>query len=247
MDFTEILKAPTFVVNLDRCGERWTTCSKRIEEAGFTDVRRWRGVDAQNDDLKAVWLEALDGIEPRFSVYHTELVKHPGTQGCLLSHLLLWKKIIREKIPLTVVLEDDVMFHPQWSFLAPMYYDETPKIYDILYMGSQRDEAGDGSYVDRVPVFCTHAYVITLEGAKKLIRALLTHPWGFYAIDCMLIDYMKWERRTGQSAPFVWYSWNGTLVPTREAQMEEGWDKRNSGLVFQDYSFPSDVRTTWTD
>lgn len=86
-----------------------------------------------------------------------------------------------------------------------------------------------------------------IRGARRLIRALLNHPWGFYAIDCMLIDYMKFARRTGQMGPFIWYSWNGTLVPTKEAQMEEGWDKRNSGLVFQDYSFPSDVRSTWTD
>jgi len=241
------LNYPSFVVNLDRCTERWESSYKRIQEAGFTNISRWKGIDAQKDNLRESWANVLGTSDtPRFSSYHKELIKYPGTQGCLLSHMLLWKHIIENKIEKCIVFEDDVLFHSDWKTLGPMYYNATPEKFHILYLGSQREAKGTGRIVDQVPVFCTHAYMITLEGAHCLTNALIHHPLGFYPIDCMLIDYMKNALKTGQS-PFLWYSWNGTIYPSKEAQMEEGWDKRNSGLIFQDIIFPSDVRTEWDE
>lgn len=234
----DIYKAPCFVVNMDQCMERLDVVIPRIRDAGFTNVMRFKAVDATTDDLVKAW--AAHG-SPKFNPTDTEFVEFKGKQGCMLSHLHLWKKIIDEKIPLAVIFEDDVLFHKQWNEIAPIYYDSTPKNWDILYMGSQIDYYIDG-YILMTPVFCTHAYVLTYEGAKKLYDLLVQDPNGVWTIDCMLIEHMKDFMFRDKEAKFTWYAWNGTKFIDKAAFADPQWTKRNTGLVFQDSTLGTYVR-----
>lgn len=239
---------PSFVINMDRCKERWRVTKERIVKAGFRNVQRVRGVDAENDSLKEAW--AVHG-SPRFNPTDTEFVEYPGKQGCMLSHLNVWKKMIDENIPVAIIFEDDVSFHSRWDVLAPKYFQVTPKDWDILYMGSQIDHLLD-AHIQTTPVFCTHAYVITYAGAKTLYTTLLGDAEGVRTIDCMIIDIMKdyaiRSARAAQTgapappAPFTWYVWNGLKFPDAQALSDPHWAKRNTGLVFQDVSLGTFVR-----
>lgn len=237
--WTSIAQARTFVVNMDRCVERWEVSKKRIEDAGFCNVERFRATDAAHDDLKAAW--AQHG-SPKFDPSDKAFVTYPGTQGCMLSHLNIWKKMIDENIEVAVIFEDDVLFHTHWSTLAPRYYEATPKDFDILFMGNQIEHMIDG-HIIQTPVFCTHAYVITQKGARILYERLLQDPLGLRAIDCMLIDHMKAKHYRGVPCPFVWYVWNGSKFPDKSsASKDPRVAKRNTGLVFQDIDLGTFIR-----
>lgn len=235
---------PAFVINMDKCKDRWDKATVRISDAGFQNVHRFRGVDATTDDLALAWQQHGS---PNFDPYDTEFVTYKGKQGCMLSHLNLWKnEIIDKKLPMAVVFEDDVCFHSVWHQLAPRYWDATPKEFDVLYIGSQIDWYIDG-HIIKTPVFCTHAYVITLQGATLLYDTLLKDPAGVRTIDCMLIDHMKRHVFRKVTCPFDWYVWNGMPFPEKDALADPHWAKRNTGLVFQDVSLGTYVRPWHND
>lgn len=150
--------------------------------------------------------------------------------------------MIDKKIPYAIVFEDDVFFHSQWHTLAPKYWDYTARDFDILYMGSSFDVRAPWPIL-RAPLYCTHAYLITLKGAKALYDTCLRDPLGTWTIDCQLREYMEYKR--GSQVPFSWYLWNGLLHLDPLAMRSPKWQERlkNSGLVFQDESYGSFVNT----
>lgn len=237
MNWDDVLRAPAYVINLDRCPKRWETTAARLREAGFTDIRRVRAVDAAADDLGAEWVAHGS---PQFNAHDVEFCNtYKGKQGCFLSHA----KVLKDASdPFFLVFEDDVLFHPQFAALAPQYWNATPKDFDLLYLGSQLDYYGLKHPIVRLPCFCTNAMAMTAEGAKKIYDFLMTHPRGVSTIDCMLKEHQEDVTFRGAAAAFQWYVWNGGLFPTNTAHMPKDWTKRNSGLVFQDESFGSDVR-----
>ena len=230
-----ILAAPSFVINLDRCKWRLSATLSRVQNAGFTNVKRFSAIDASNPKLLEEKWDAL-GKPLKNSIFDPEFLTFLGKQGVCLSQIFLWKKIVDEQIPISTIFEDDVMFHPQWAELAPLYWGQTPPSWDVLFIGSQH-EFNSTFHVDKGPVFCLHAYIITLEGAKRLLNNVLSRPGGLYTIDTMLKVEMDLNTKS-----FQWYVWNGKLFPCSEAEMPNGWSKRNNGLVFQDESFGTDVR-----
>lgn len=240
MDWNEVLNTPCYVLNMDKCQDRMQLALKRIGEAGFQNVKRFRGVDAECDDLDAAW--AVHG-SPRFDTSDREFcVEYKGKQGCALGHYGIWKDIIDNNVPCAIIFEDDVEFHSRWKELAKSYWEHTPRDFDILYLGSQVDMPMEGNIIV-TPVFCTHAYMITLQGAKKLYDLCLRCPEGTSTIDCKIINTMKRAFATGgREMPFKWYVWNATMFPDPNACKRSDWIKRNSGLVFQDSDLGTFVR-----
>lgn len=242
--WNDVLNGPTFVVNLEASGDRLAKVMPEIQAAGFCHCERWTGVDARVPGaLEAAW--ARHGSPPLDSS-DGEFVTYPGKQGCFLSHVDLWAHIIEAGLPFATIFEDDVCFHAGWHALAPQYFAATPTDYHLLYLGSQIDyfmtAGGHPAAIQRTPVFCTHAYVITQEGARICYDKLMKDPAGVRTIDCMLIDHMKRDLCTGVPAPFQWYAWNGLPFLDPRATTDPDWAKRNTGLVFQDVAWGSLVR-----
>jgi GR25 family glycosyltransferase involved in LPS biosynthesis len=242
MEINNLYNEPSFIVSLDRCIDRYHFAKNNVEQAGFKDIIRFKGVDAKVDNLSVEW--AKHG-NPPFNMTHNEsanFIEYKGKQGCMLSHLNLWKHIIDNKIKIATIFEDDVRFHSQWNEYAPQYLKNTPTDYDILYIGSQI-EAQSKTPITIIPVYCTHAYIITYEGAQKLYNILMNMPGGIYTIDMMLIDIMWKVMYTQNYRPFIWYVWNGNMIPDNEYKtIDPSKQKRNQGLVFQDDIFESEVR-----
>jgi len=102
------------------------------------------------------------------------------------------------------------------------------------------------SEITNESVWCTHAYIITYNGAKKLLNSLLNWDYrnfihnsrgntlnGLYIIDIMIKDIQN-KSLKNKSYPFIWYSWNGTKYPCQFNTLPViGNDSRNTGLVFQ--------------
>ena len=234
----DVLAGPAFVINLDSRPERLAATLDGLRCAGFTDIRRFQAVDARDPDaLRHAW--SACGA-PRFAEWDEAFRQFPGKQGCFLSHLGLWADIVANEMPFACVFEDDVVFHHHWATLAPTYFGFTPPEWDVVFFGSQIEAPGTG-LVRRTPVHCTHAYIIRREGAERLRAQLLGDPGGVATIDSMIVGHQWTEHRGGERAPFDWYVWDGTTFPDRRAIAHEAWKRRNTGLVFQDFTLGSDV------
>jgi len=233
-----ILKSPCFVVHLDRCIERKKIFMKNLEEAGFKDINIFKGVNGSNQNEVN---EAMNLFNiPNFD---NELSK--GQIGCTLSHFKVFKHIIDNNISVCCVFEDDISFHPNWKKLSQNYYHFTPKDFDMVYMGNQiTPQRGK---INTQSTFCTHAYIITLKGAIKLLNFLLNWNYknfdhynrgktlnGLYVVDIMNITLQRKINNRQIPRIFTWYCWDGTYHPCDRNRLPlKGNDIRNSGLVFQ--------------
>lgn len=234
--WNDVLEAPSFIINLDRRPERWSQSFNEVQKAGFKNIQRWHAVDYKN---KSQCDEAytLLGHPPKHPSFNNDFQDYPGTWGVFLSQTTLWKKIVDEHIPYACIFEDDVLFHSQWEKLAPVYFENTTHEYDILFMGSQFEFRSE-YHIDKGPVFCLHAYMVTCEGAKQLLDYVMsTEAGGIYTIDTMLKVAMEWKE-----PPFRWLVWNAFEFPCERANMTTAWKKRNQGLVFQDERMGTDIR-----
>lgn len=229
------LDAHVFVINLERKPERYKNAVARISTAGFTNVNRFNAVDGRKDDMVAVWerhgAPRFDPSDAKFN----DAVNHSHHQGIALSHLCVLREIIDAAIPWSVVFEDDVVFHKDWAVLAPLYFTIMPRDYDMCYIGHHCGCGIDG-HVVQLPVYCTHAYGITLAGAQYLYNKILSEPAGVRTIDCMIWDYMCKAILGNDADAFLpWYAWNGESFPDETAKKNKEHAHKDMGLVFQEY------------
>lgn len=239
-----VLAAPAFIINLDRATDRLEFATRNISLAGFSDIRRFRAIDGRDEAQMTAALERLG--DPLLS----DGLDTPGKRGCLFSHINVLKTIVDQGIQLATIFEDDVFFHPDWATLSGLYFDETPADYDVIFMGNSVDSLRAGiansALVLTDSCFSPHAYVVTLEGAKRLLDASLN--WrvdlfnaehgktisGLMPIDILykytqiLINESRIDRL------FTWYCWNGTLYPCEYNIIPlSRYNIANCGLVFQ--------------
>ncbi|MGI9252894.1 MAG: glycosyltransferase family 25 protein, partial [Thermomicrobiales bacterium] len=162
----EVLDAPAFVINLDRSAERLRPVTDRIAVAGFTDIRRVRAVDGTDSEaLAAAW--AALGNPPL--AYGDHSFRHrTGHQGCFLSHVQLWQRMIEEGIESATIFEDDVMFHDDWTEMAENRWAATPAGTHVVWFGAspgKSPNADGGGAVAAIPVFGAWSYWLDRRGA----------------------------------------------------------------------------------
>jgi hypothetical protein len=234
----DVLRAPAFVVNLDSRPDRLAATTEALRDAGFSDLRRFPAVDARDQQrLERAWKACGS---PPFAAWDSGFEAVPGKQGCFLSHVALWQEILDLNLPFACIFEDDVVFHRHWAQLAPTAFTFTPQDYYLLYMGNMIITPGPG-LVRQTPVYCTHAYVITREGAARLRPLLLDDPEGVGSIDIMLYRQQQLAVEQPARRPFTWYAWNGTRFADGKASAYQEWANRNTGLVFQDFEVGTDI------
>lgn len=162
----EAIKSPKiFVVNLDRKPERYVYVSDQLDKAGLTGYQRWSAVDGFNTESDIM---ISHGVTPN-------LCERKGLAGCASSHINLWRYIVEKKIEWSLILEDDVHFHPQFQQLFPSYCGKVPKDAKIVYLGYcgiNQEELG-GDPVVKHKAMCTHAYLISEAGAEDLLNNIL--------------------------------------------------------------------------
>jgi GR25 family glycosyltransferase involved in LPS biosynthesis len=231
LTFEDVLGGHCTVLNMDRCkDERWDIVRKRITDAGFVNVVRESAVDGLECDLRAFWNNLGMGVDEKVEY----AFKTKGESGCTLSHVYLWKKIINENIPFMTVFEDDVMFHKDWKKLAKnIFWYMTDKTCDLLYLGSHGSFTPFMPLVFQQPVYCTHAYIITLEGARKLLNLFL------YSKKLEVIDNVIHNAMIADPQFINWQCWNATSFD--DAARHTRYMHRNDGLVFQDAGFESNI------
>ena len=149
-------------------------------------VRRKKIQDMLNGQVVFSFYDAVDGkdmskkdIELSNKILKTDAL-NPGQRGCFLSHLKLYEKIKKEKIPNSLILEDDASIDNFYYLknLDKFIIDD----YDIIFLGHCAES--EGEFVKElfqlkksVSPRCTHAYLISEKGANKLIDYFYSQKW----------------------------------------------------------------------
>ncbi len=218
---TELPNIPTLVLNLDRRPDRWESVTKELYSVSYRRV------------------SAVDGLNHRFTSDEARLFqdrgylkrqKNPYRQpftlpvlACGLSHINMWKKIVEEKTPWTLILEDDIVlqpdFHSRWKevyeyLTTPGEDSEFPL--EVCFLGylDDQDLYGDKimkkldktkiarfSPLPRANGGGTHSYFLTLEGARQLLQ--FVEEYGAHqAIDWWMIEMFD-KMRCGKCLPHL--------------------------------------------
>ena len=134
-----------------------------------------------------------------------------SAMGCSLSHMLIWTSIVKEEGKYFMVLEDDVRFNKNWLDNWSKYVNSIPEDADILYIGGVLPpnkpvfnscleneneywaKIKPNTYFSRIPTptfhFCTYSYIITKNGAQKMLDFLYNSEQKSYApVDHLLIS-----------------------------------------------------------
>jgi glycosyltransferase involved in cell wall biosynthesis len=145
-----------FCINLDSRKDRWDNISK------IPFIQRFPAVDTRsNPDIYKEYNLDFKPCDLSASLYFKY---HSGAFGAFLSHYLLWKKIVEEKIPHTLVLEDDIHIDSLDSLLKSnvLFQD-----YDFVQL-SNRMRWSDGEIL----FDGGESYIVSTEGAEKLLMSV---------------------------------------------------------------------------
>lgn len=110
-----------------------------------------------------------------------------------MSHIKTWKKILESKDPYGIVLEDDIVLSTDFYDKIMTYIKNLPKDYDLFYLGcfgcqnnlnsvniicnsiglGNFDFVKINKYINKPSISLgVHAYVISRDGIKKLLKLL---------------------------------------------------------------------------
>ncbi|YBV98191.1 glycosyltransferase family 25 protein [Phyllobacteriaceae bacterium JZ32] len=201
------MSIPVYVINLDRSQERLKAVKDSANEFGIT-LHRIPAVDGRS--LPPSALGDLD--DASFRRLHGKTVM-PAEIGCYFSHLKVLEKIAGGDEPHAVIVEDDVAFIPDFlPFVEALArisgWDAVKLVNHRTSLFRRFREVIPGYSIGRCghgPLGSSAAYVVTREGAKKLLAALkpmrlpydvaLERGWsGNYAIfttDRPLVTFSK--------------------------------------------------------
>lgn len=156
-----------FVLNLPRCADRMAYMERQLENVEHEFVTGIDGMSINVDQLEK------DGIIDKAKLCASlKREPFPGEVGCVLSHQLVYRRVLNENISHALILEDDVAmnFQPIERSLEEAF-NELPPQWDMLYLGYQynsrlryskclkRAQLHDGAF----------AYAVSLSGASKLL------------------------------------------------------------------------------
>uniref|UniRef100_A0A6C0D7M6 Uncharacterized protein n=1 Tax=viral metagenome TaxID=1070528 RepID=A0A6C0D7M6_9ZZZZ len=139
--------------------------------------------------------------------------------GCALSHLNLWFKLATDKPEINsyLILEDDVKFKTTWQKIWAEAAPHIPENFDVIYLGGilppnragfEKCKEPVNKYFSRVKEnsffgqnpsnryfhWCAYAYVVSKQGAQKILDVLMARDGYYTSADHMIcnpIDYMN--------------------------------------------------------
>lgn len=178
---------PIFVINLERSTDRWENIQRAFHEDSLTrisgvDGRKWESGEYHMNGrpvFKDGIVETL--VESKiFSPKSTSMFPWvPCEVGCALSHMKVWRRIIEDEIPWSIVLEDDaeptdgVIGGLQASLLREF---PLPDDAEVVFLHGA-DTPHKAIVIDDnnrlLGGFGNVGYAISLEGAKRAVKASL--------------------------------------------------------------------------
>lgn len=169
-----VSSVPVYVINLKRSQDRWEQIKNSAEKFAI-DLHRVDAVEGKN--LSGEDLSDFD--EAGFRRWHGKIAM-PAEIGCYFSHIRALEVIVNSSAPYAVIVEDDVVFTPQFK----PFVQEAMKLrgWDVIKLVNHRvavfrnfhkidDQISIGRCVHG-PSGSSAAYIVSAAGAAKLLKAI---------------------------------------------------------------------------
>ena len=152
------------------------------------------------------FINAVDGnnlTDEEYKLYTSDIgyyITSPSMVGCGMSHIKTWKKIVENNIPYSLILEDDFNFKSNFLKDFNELMINTPDNFDLLFINSniftnrylKLNDINNYLYKPILTIQ-TISYVITLEGAKKILNYINTVS---YHIDAQIsINHLFYNKQ----------------------------------------------------
>lgn len=172
---TKLSFSEVYMINLNRRTERRVKMEATLKELGlgFTHLEAVDGKTLTDEVLAQKGITLL----PEYADPYHKRPMTMGEIGCFLSHYAIWQKMVELNQKEVLVLEDDIRFEPFFNERAQRLMEEAREIggWDLIYFGRKRLQENEAflkeseSFVKVSYTYWTLGYVISLEGAKKLL------------------------------------------------------------------------------
>ena len=185
-----------FCINIEQRTDRWKNISIIPNIERFNAVHVTSDFNINNLDLK---------FYPCNISSHLYFFMHPGAYGAYMSHYLLWNKIVKEKIKYALILEDDV---DPYSIINLLDSNLIYENHEFVQLSKRTRWKNDRMLFDG-----GESYILSLNGAKKLIQATQNplllenvYPEEFESVDYLiknkkLSGKITWSKKAGMTCP----------------------------------------------
>lgn len=171
-----------YVINLERSAERWQRIAQAAEGRGLA-LRRVEAVDGANiasEDRVGLDAETFERLNGREAL--------PGEYGCYRSHLRALETFLADGAPHALILEDDIVPGERTMDRIAAVLEAAPPFGAIKLVNHRArfmiraTRSAEGDDIGRTlhgPQGSASAYMVTREGAKRLLAELatMTLPW----------------------------------------------------------------------
>lgn len=152
-------------------------------------------IDDNGSFLDLRFIEAVDGSKA--SRFH--LQEKAGRYGCFLSHMKVWDMVANGKEEWVIVAEDDYAINPKLADWFPILVERAnEKNVDFVYIdnGGMKNDR-NAETIDVVPIkgmmMGTYLYMISKQGAKRLLSYKSIQPRGPTPLDVLLTKNNKYN------------------------------------------------------
>lgn len=192
----------SFLINLDRRPDRLAKF-KASHPTLSKETYKWRATDGT----------ALNLTPPLTYLFRDNDFKwKKAVMGCAVSHMGLWEKCANDPLGHSyLILEDDVKFHMDWELTWKEASNQIPADADVIYLGGilppnkpalpliiesvnpffakvKKNNLMSGGPPRRYFHFCNYSYILTQQGARKLIT-LIKQKGIFTSGDHMIVNH----------------------------------------------------------
>ena len=141
-----------YCINLNQRPERWENCLAEFKK----------------HNIKVERFSAIDGTK----VEHYDNI-NIGAAGCFMSHLSIFKEMVKNNWSRVLILEDDVVFAKDFSKRIPNILNNLPPSFDVVYLGASYVIKGKeiNPFLSKVvSAGTTSSYIVSLEFANKFLE-----------------------------------------------------------------------------
>ena len=245
--FNYFLDKSVFIITIPNYENRFELTKQNLEREGFKKVVKFNGIVGTNieevtnaeNKLKLYYRTGLTKWTKRFD--NINYIISNGLRGKALSQLMLLQKCVDENMPYIFICEDDCILTKQFVKKANKLWNQTPKDFDIIYIGNQHTKSSDSlnnaivvdnMYIIKGPSQPTHCILVSNSGANKILNLLKKNSLGtgMYYPDYYIIDICYWL--LGIDKLIDIYSWCQFDYSDSDYDV---WKERSSGLAYQGY------------
>jgi hypothetical protein len=216
MALKDIRTCPTYVINLDRRPDRWTTFSAQPALQDFKKLQRFSAVDGSKLNVLAderVSLHTRLNISKKYRRSHYEICT-AGAIGASFSHITIWQQFLASDAQYVVVFEDDTIVDRLSLQRIDALIPQLPSGWDMWCLGTHKWSfkgmplvQGESKGWWKVQEFTgAHAYVLSRRGAEILLQEpfpIETHI-EYYIAGCARLKGLRivkhWSLRMGYFA-----------------------------------------------